>query len=285
MSHPPGGPTMPSASQGLARTWSDGDALCVAVAATVSRALRELDSPASTHEERTIWRLCSMRIRRRILPDGVLGMASTNRTAWIRSDTRSRILEAAWALVGERGTTSAVTVAEIAAAAGVSRQLIYFYFENRVGLLVAMARHHDVRSGFVERVASLRSLPAVEGFEKLLRAWCDYIPELMPVARALEAAAIVGEEGGVAWKDRMDDLWEAFRIAVERIDRDGRLAEGWTVETATDWIWARSHLTAWQHMVGDRGWAPDDYKEMSVRSILSEVLAPDSDGKTALPLE
>lgn len=198
--------------------------------------------------------------------------------------THSRILEAAWALVGERGTTNEVTVAEIAAAAGVSRQLVYFHFENRAGLLIAMARHHDIRSGFVERVAASRSLPPVEGLEVLLREWCDYIPEILPVARALEAAVITGDEGAAAWLDRMDDLWEAFRIAVERVDRDGRLVKGWTVETATDWIWARSHLTTWQHLVGERGWAPDDYKERSTRSILAEVLTPDGPWKkVALP--
>jgi hypothetical protein len=47
----------------------------------------------------------------------------------------------------------------------------------------------------------------------------------------------------------------------------------WTVETATDWIWARSHLTTWQHLVGERGWALDDYRERSIRSILAEILA------------
>jgi AcrR family transcriptional regulator len=192
--------------------------------------------------------------------------------------TRSRILEAAWELARERGA-GAITIAEIAAAAGVSRQLVYFHFKNRAGLLVAMARHHDVSSGFVERAAATRSLPPVEGFEKLLREWCEYIPEILPVARALEAAVITGDEGVVAWQDRMDDLWETFRIAVDRVDRDGRLAGSWTVETATDWVWARSHLTAWQHLVGERGWAPDDYKERVIRSILSEVLAPVPPGR------
>jgi hypothetical protein len=114
----------------------------------------------------------------------------------------------------------------------------------------------------------------VEGLEVLLREWCDYIPEILPVARALEAAVITGDEGGTAWQDRMEDLWEAFRIAVER---DGRLAKGWTVARATDWIWARCHLTTWQHLVGERGWALDDYRERSIRSILAEILAP-SDG-------
>jgi AcrR family transcriptional regulator len=188
-------------------------------------------------------------------------------------DTQSRILEAAWALVRERGA-GAVRIGEIAAAAGVSRQLVYFHFENRAGLLLAMARHHDVESGFVDRVADTRTLPPVEGLEGLLRVWYGYIPEILPVARALEAAVVTGDDGGAAWLDRMEDLWEAFRLAVERVARDGRLAEGWTVEGATDWIWARSHLTAWQHLVGERGWFPDDYEERSVRSIMAEVLAP-----------
>jgi AcrR family transcriptional regulator len=189
------------------------------------------------------------------------------------TETRSRILEAAWALVGERGTTGGVTVAGIAAAAGVSRQLVYFHFENRVGLLAAMARHHDSESGFAGRVAASRSLPPEEGLEELLRAWFGYVPEILPVARALEAAEVTGDEGGAAWRDRMDDLREAFRIAVERVDRDGRLSEGWTVEAASDWVWARSHLANWQHLVAERGWSPDDYERLMVRSILGEVLA------------
>jgi AcrR family transcriptional regulator len=190
------------------------------------------------------------------------------------TDTRSRILEAAWSLVGERETTSGVTVAGIAAAAGVSRQLVYFHFENRAGLLAAMARHHDARSGFRERVAATRELPSAEGLEGLLRAWLGYVPEILPVARALEAAEIAGEDGGVAWRDRMDSLREVFRGAVAKIADDGRLAEGWTVETAADWVWARSHLETWQHLVGERGWSPADYAELSVRSILAEVLTP-----------
>jgi hypothetical protein len=72
----------------------------------------------------------------------------------------------------------------------------------------------------------------------------------------------------------MDSLREVFRGAVARIADDGRLAEGWTVETAADWVWARSHLETWQHLVGERGWSPADYAELSVRSILAEVLAP-----------
>ena len=189
-------------------------------------------------------------------------------------DTRARILDTAWGLVRERGV-GAVTVAEIAAATGVSRQLLYVYFENRAGLMVAMARRHDVRSGFAGRAAEAGSLPPVEALERLLRLWFAYLPEILPVARALEAAAINGDEGGVAWRDRMGDLRELFAAAMARVDGDGRLAEGWTVPAATDWVWARAQPSTFQHLVGDRAWPPGDYTERAVRSVLSEVLGPE----------
>jgi AcrR family transcriptional regulator len=197
----------------------------------------------------------------------------TRPVATTQTDTRSRILDTAWTLLRRRDPNQ-VRVADIAEAAGVSRQLVYVHFTNRAGLLVALARHHDASSGFVERVAATRKLPPVEGLEALLRLWFAYIPEILPFARALEAAAASGEEGGAAWHDRMGDLWEAFRIAVDRVHRGGRLADGWTVRTATDWISARSHLTIWQLLVGERGWRPGDYTERAVRSILAEVLGP-----------
>ena len=189
-------------------------------------------------------------------------------------DTRARILDTAWGLVRERGV-GAVTVAEIAAATGVSRQLLYVYFENRAGLMVAMARRHDVRSGFAGRAAEAGSLPPVEALERLLRLWFAYLPEILPVARALEAAAINDDEGGVAWRDRMGDLRELFAAAMARVDGDGRLAEGWTVPAATDWVWARAQPSTFQHLVGYRAWPPGDYTERAVRSVLSEVVGPE----------
>jgi AcrR family transcriptional regulator len=191
-----------------------------------------------------------------------------------RRDARDHILDTAWTLTRARGV-HAVTVADIAAASGVSRQLVYHHFDSRAGLLVAMARHHDAAVGFPRRVAQARSLAPVEALEALLRLWCEYIPDILPVARALEAAMTTGDEGGAAWRDRMDDIREAFRLAVERVADDGRLAPGWDVATAADWIAARNHTSTWQHLVVERGWAPSDYVERTVASILSEVVAPE----------
>jgi AcrR family transcriptional regulator len=183
-------------------------------------------------------------------------------------ETRTRILETAWRLARERGL-GAVTVAEIAAAAGVSRQLVYVHFSNRAGLLVAMTRHQDARSGFRDRAWATRDLEPAAALEALIRAWHDYLPEIVPVAAELEAAVITGEDGAEAWNDRMGELREAFRIAVERLE----LAPGWTVETAADWAWARCQPSSWRHLVQERGWDPAEYARRTTASVLGEILA------------
>ena len=179
------------------------------------------------------------------------------------TDTPTRILEAAWELVTERESVD-VTVAEIATAAGVSRQLVYFHFDNRAGLLTAMARHRDEASGFVDAVAASRAMPPVEGLEHLLRAWCEYLPTIASVARALE---MTGDDGSSAWRQRMGELRAALRIAIERVGP----APGWTVDEAADWAWSRIQPTTWQHLVGERGWTAEQYSERTVRSLLAEL--------------
>ena len=151
---------------------------------------------------------------------------------------------------------------DIAAAAGVSRQLVYFHYGNRAGLLTAMARHRDEASGFALAVAENAPL------EALLRAWCDYLPDMLPVARALEAALITGDEGGSAWRDRMGELRAVFARAARSVE----LAPGWTTETAADWIWARVQPSTYAHLVGERGWTHAQYTETTVNSLVRELV-------------
>jgi AcrR family transcriptional regulator len=187
------------------------------------------------------------------------------------SNTKLRILEAAWRLARERGL--GVSVGEIAAAAGVSRQLIYVHFSSRAGLLVAMTRHQDARSGFRERAIATRELPPRAALEALVRTWCEYLPEIMPVPLELEAALIAGEDGAVAWRDRMGELHQAFRVATGRLEAGGELAPGWTADAAGDWAWAQVQPSNWLHLVGERGWSEAEYVDRTVASISAEIVA------------
>jgi len=188
----------------------------------------------------------------------------------VSNATRERILDEAWALARRRGL-AAVTMGEIAKAAGVSRQLMYFHFANRAGLLVEMTRRQDTRSGFRERAWATRELEPVGALEALLRAWFEYLPEILPVASALEAAVITGDDGADAWRDRMGELREAIHFAVERLP----LADGWTVDAATDWVWARAQPSNWRHLVDERGWSPADYVDRAVASIAGDIARSD----------
>jgi len=53
----------------------------------------------------------------------------------------------------------------------------------------------------------------------------------------------------------MTELREAFRLALERVAGEGRLAPGWTEETAADWAWARARVQpgGWATLVSMRG--------------------------------
>jgi AcrR family transcriptional regulator len=176
----------------------------------------------------------------------------------MRAETRDRLLDAAWERVA-----GGLSVKDVAAAAGVSRQLVYFHYGSRAGLLAAMLRD---RGGF----AADAEWPPREALERLLRAWCVRLPEILPAARALEAAAIAGDEGAGAWGAYMGELRAVFRAAVDRVP----LRTGWSAETAADWIWSRVQPSAYAHLVLERGWTPNAFTYRTIGSLLAELVEP-----------
>jgi AcrR family transcriptional regulator len=190
--------------------------------------------------------------------------------------TAERILDAAERLLFERGAAHAVRLADVAEAAHLSRQSLYLHFENRAGLLVAVTRRLDERSGFAEIIGEIWCRPG-QILEPVIRAWLAYLPTILPVATALEAARVNDEAGAAAFQERMADLHSLYRAAVERADAAGLLADGWTVERAADWIWASTHVSAWQHLVVERDWSPEEFVERCVASILGEVIRLDAE--------
>lgn len=188
----------------------------------------------------------------------------------VTTSTRDRILDAAWRIARERGTAQ-LTLRDVAHAAGVSRQAVYLNFDNRAGLLLAMARRIDHTSGFVSLLAATRELPAREGFTAMLRAWFAHVAEILPVARALEAATVTADDGAAAFTDRMAQWWGAIRISVRALESAGELRDGWGVDDATDWVWSRTHPTAYHYLTVDRGWAVERAVERMVASVLADL--------------
>ncbi len=188
-----------------------------------------------------------------------------------RGDGRERILKAAWQLV-ERGGPSTATLARIAQTAGVSRQAVYLLFGSRSALLVAMMVDHDQRTGTERSMirASLRK-SAGRALCEAIRIWFAYVGEIDSVAMAVQGAALSDPDAAEAWRQRMDDLYRFFRRIVERIDLADELAEGWTVDTATDFVWTQVHPSTWHNLVAERGWSVTKAANVTC-SVLSRIL-------------
>lgn len=176
--------------------------------------------------------------------------------------TRSKILDVTLHhLLGGRG----ISLQEIAAAAGVTRQTVHFHFSSRAGLLVATARRVDARSRIAEQFAAALAAPtAGEALEATVRVWFDYVPRILPVARALQAAAVSDEAAAAAWWDRMDAFRLAIRPVIQRLQAEGELDTCWSVDDATDILWSVIHPLGWDSIVGHRGWSPERFTDRQV---------------------
>ena len=91
------------------------------------------------------------------------------------AERRELILESAGRLFGERGYTH-TSLDEIAAAAGVTKPILYRHFDSKKALYLALLeRHRDDLPRFFERVPP--DLPFEQGVEAILETWFDYVAE------------------------------------------------------------------------------------------------------------
>ena len=73
-------------------------------------------------------------------------------------DSRARVLNAALRLIRKRGD-AAVTMAQIAKAARLSRQAVYLHFADRADLMVALARHVNESLGLPAEIQRVMNSP------------------------------------------------------------------------------------------------------------------------------
>ncbi|HEX5909777.1 MAG TPA: TetR/AcrR family transcriptional regulator [Thermoleophilaceae bacterium] len=94
-------------------------------------------------------------------------MASTATPRLARSERRDLVLRAGGAEFGRRGYAAA-RIEDIAAAAGVTKPIVYRHFESKKGLYLALLRKHETDlPTFLEG--------AGEGTTPILELWLDYV--------------------------------------------------------------------------------------------------------------
>ena len=166
-------------------------------------------------------------------------------------DTRTRILDAAWALLEEAGGQE-VRMSDIARRAGISRQTVYLHFPKRAELLIATTRHIDHEKRVDERLAASRAAgTGLVQLDAFVAAWGGYIHEIHCVAAALRRMAATDADARLAWADRMRALREGCAAAVEALARDGSLAAWLDAKRATDILWTLLSVKTWERLTLD----------------------------------
>ena len=184
------------------------------------------------------------------------------------ADTRTRILEATRAVL-ERQGGAGVRMSDIAKAAGVSRQAVYLHFDSRAELLIAVTTHMDAVLGVQERLKPTRAARSgVDRIRAFIAFWGGYLPEVYTVARALIAMQDSDAAARQAWAGRMASVREGCAAAIAALERDGQLAPGWTLTTATDLFLAMLLVPVWEQLTRDSGWSEADYVERIQRQAI-----------------
>jgi len=186
--------------------------------------------------------------------------------------TRLRILDAANALMLERGYQG-VGLTAVAAAAHVSRQTVYDRFGSKAGLLRAMtARAEDVAGlpGLLERIRAQRDGLA------MLRAMLDAVvavePQVYPFSRLVYAARIDDPVAAEVWESRIGSRHAGMRAVMGRLAAEGRLRAGVTADEATDVAWAMASPHQYEYLVIAKGWDLARYRAHLERAIGSLLL-------------
>ena len=168
-------------------------------------------------------------------------------------------------------------------AAGVSRQLVYFHFESRAGLLVAMARRQDAaaasRRGSRMRSRRRPSTASRRSCARGTRTCRDPPGRARPRGGGRSPATRAAAAWRTAWATSTTP--SAPRSSTSRRAAASRTA-GPPPPPRTGSGPARQP-GAYQHLVVERGWKPGDYVERAVASILSEVLGPGESARGRAP--
>lgn len=188
-----------------------------------------------------------------------------------RQRTRLKILDSAIKLLVERGYHG-VGMEAVARDAGVTRQALYLHFKSKSELLVAMAQHNDEKLNVPEFIRrGEESETALEALDSGVQAYGIIEPQIYEIASIIYSARRSDEAAEAAWQDRLAFRRVNVGRVMERLQNEGLLAEGWTVDEATDFAWALLSMHTYEHLVVERGWTIDQFVDR-LRMMLGKVL-------------
>jgi AcrR family transcriptional regulator len=183
--------------------------------------------------------------------------------------SRTALLKAARELVEERGM-AATTMAAVAERAGVSRRAVYLHFASRADLISELFGYVNEVEDLERRFAPIGDAPdAVTALEVFARQHAELMPRILAVSRAMEREAGSDPDTEGPWQTVLYWRYETNRALIRRLDEEGVLAPGWTVDTATDMLLALISNGVSGTLLDERGWTPGQIGDHMARLLRS----------------
>jgi AcrR family transcriptional regulator len=183
--------------------------------------------------------------------------------------TRDRIVEAARALMAERGWAG-TTIDAIAEKAGVATATVYSAFGNKLAIVEAMRQVMLRDSKIPELTRQAEAEPQaprrLELWAKLVRQQMESSYDIISIHRQ---AARADPQFAAEYRKVLDNRARHFAEFTRGL-RDG-LADDIDARTATDLLWAFSNEELWRELVEERGWSPDRYEQWLAATLVSQL--------------
>lgn len=171
--------------------------------------------------------------------------------------SRQALLEAGRTILQEEGFAG-LTMQAVADRAGLSRRGAYLHFASVAALVAELFDHIAEVEGLGQSMETIWQAPdAAAGLQAWAHHLADYHPRVMAVDRALQQV----EDHHPAAADhrtRVSHTQEQIchRVA-QWLAKEGRLAEGWTVATATDLLYGLISTDLINRLLHHRSWPQD----------------------------
>ncbi|MFA1541472.1 hypothetical protein [Actinomadura monticuli] len=131
------------------------------------------------------------------------------------------------------------------------------------------------------RSARARQIPAAQrqdgrqgdALEVFARRHAAFMARVLAVSRAVEREAGSDPDPARHWAEALHWRQETNRALIRRLDEEGVLAPGWTVDTAADMLLALISNGVNETLLDERGWTPEQAGEHMALLLRSTFVA------------
>lgn len=201
-------------------------------------------------------------------------MASLTRRERSRA-THWKIVEAAHHLFSTQGY-AATTMAQVAEAAGVAVQTVYFVFHTKPALLAramdfAVMGRDDPRPPQAQ--PWYRAMVAAPGIAEAVRHLVTGVGAIMPRVIPLNLAARASDDPELARVMAESEAWraDAYRAILEVLRTKAPLRDGLDPDRALHLLLLYVGEDVYHFLAGSYGWPHDDWVDWCVTTVLDQV--------------